>query len=378
MSALIGLLALLVVGANIFYLACIWFTLQFFRQSRPMTVPIVQDVSILVPICGLDEGAWDNWLSLCQQACDRYEVLFGVVDPQDPAVPVLQHLQAKFSDRVRVLTGLTPRGANHKDSTLSYLLEVAQFDWLILADSDIRVAPDYIQTVVGPLVNGKVDMITCAFIARSPQYFWAAIASLGRCCDFIPSALIARSLDGGLRFAIGMTMALHRSTLEAAGGLHLNRIGSDYNLGKRVAQAGYRVELSHLIMESDTGRETAHQLYQRELRWSRTIRFNRGMVYYTLIVCYGSLLTVPLLAIAADRPWVMGLCLVTWLIRYSQATIAILAMDALGLLRWLWALPIRDTVSLVVWGMGCLGRRVLWRGRHLTIRGDGLIHEASH
>ncbi|MGI0491805.1 glycosyltransferase [Alkalinema pantanalense CENA528] len=391
-----GILLILILGSIVFYLACIAFTWDFFRkapvnthQNRKHPVdnqpvddranlvanPVANQVSILVPICGLDAGAWENWTSLCHQQCDRYEILFGVVDFNDPAVLLLYELQKAYPDRVRIFPGLTPRGANHKDSTLSYLLEQAQYDWLILADSDIRVAPDYIQTVVSPLLNGQVGMITCAFIARSPQHLGAAIASLGRCCDFIPSALIARAMDGGLRFAIGMTMALHRSTLEAAGGLHLNRIGSDYNLGKRVAAAGYRVELSHLIMESDTGRERLRDVYQRELRWSRTIRFNRGSIYYTIAFCYGPIYCLPLLLLQGYHDWVIIVSIATLTLRYGQAAIAILSMGAPKLLSWLWVLPLRDGLSFIVWLVGCFGRQVFWRGRKLQIQEDGLIHE---
>ncbi|MEB3292080.1 MAG: glycosyltransferase [Synechococcales bacterium] len=370
-----GIVLFLILSAQAFYLACIWQTLRFFRQPQPRSAMMPSDVSILVPICGLDEGAWENWTSLCHQQCDRYEILFGVVDPCDPAVPILQKLHSTYPDRVRLFTGLTPRGVNHKDSTLSYLVEAAQYDWLILADSDIRVEPDYIQTVISPLLNGDIGMITCAFIARNPDYWGSAIASLGRCCDFIPSALIARAMDGGLRFAIGMTMALHRVTLEAAGGLHLNRIGSDYNLGKRVAAAGYQVELSRLIMESDTGRESLSQVYQRELRWSRTIRFNRGAIYYTMVFCYGLFFALSLLLVNKFNSLSAIVFVLTISMRYVQAGIAIWYMSAFRLVKWLWLLPFRDILSFWIWLMGCFGNQVFWRGRRLRIKGDGLIRE---
>ncbi|MBD2327173.1 glycosyltransferase [Alkalinema sp. FACHB-956] len=374
-----AILLLLILGSIVFYLACIAVTWNFFRKAASNSShhvdSVANQVSILVPICGLDAGAWENWTSLCHQQCDRYEILFGAVDSDDPAVPLLYELQKHYPDRVRIFTGLTPRGVNHKDSTLSYLLEQAQYDWLILADSDIQVAPDYIQTVISPLINGQIGMITCAFIARSPQHLGSAIASLGRCCDFIPSALIARAMDGGLRFAIGMTMALHRSTLEAAGGLHLNRIGSDYNLGKRVAAAGYRVELSHLIMESDTGNEPLQAVYQRELRWSRTIRFNRGNIYYTIAFCYGIVYCIPLLLLSGSPHWGIIVSIATLILRYGQAAIAMLSMGAPRLLPWLWVLPLRDCMSFGIWLAGCFGQQVFWRGRKLQIRKDGLISE---
>uniref|UniRef100_B8HQI2 Glycosyl transferase family 2 n=1 Tax=Cyanothece sp. (strain PCC 7425 / ATCC 29141) TaxID=395961 RepID=B8HQI2_CYAP4 len=367
-------LLVLVAGSVVFYLFCALCTWQFFRSKEPVLSPGESGgISVLVPVRGLEEGAWENWLSLCTQNYPNYEVLFGVTDPADPAVPLLKELAKRYSERVQLFTNLEPRGLNHKDSNLSYLLEVVQNDILVFADSDIRVSPDYLSRVTAPLADPRVGMVTCAYIGYHPQSTGAAIASIGRCFDFIPSVLIARRLDQGLRFAIGVTIAMRRSTLEAAGGLHFNRIGSDYNLGKRVAQAGYRVELSHYVLNSDTGQEGIAEVMQRELRWARTIRFNRGPIYYTMVFCYGTVYCLPLLLLAGLHPWTIAITVVTLLIRYAQALVSIFSMNCKGLIPWLWLIPLRDLLSLVVWLNGAFGQFVYWRGRRLRISGDGLL-----
>jgi ceramide glucosyltransferase len=367
---------ILIAGSIAFYLACTVFTWQFFANplANAEAHP-TPGVSILVPVCGLDEGAWENWTALCQQDYPEYEVLFGVVDPTDPAVPTLKRLAETFPDRVRLFIGLEPRGVNHKDSTLTYLLEEMRHEWIIFIDSDIQVTPNYIRTVTAPLTDPKVGMVTCAFVGHNPQFVGAALASLGRCCEFIPSALVARAMDGGLRFAIGSTIAMRKEALTAAGGLHLNRIGSDYNLGKRTAKAGYRVELSRYLLESDTGQESIAQLFQRELRWARTIRFNRGAIYYTIVFCYGVVFCLPLLLITHFQPWAIFLTLVTIAIRFLQAIVAMVMLGCPKLFRWIWLLPFRDLLSLLIWALGAFGSKVYWRGRQLRIEGDGLIKQ---
>ncbi len=373
MTSLAIALSSLIVGSIVFYASCLWFTRHFFAVPPPIEEISTEGVSILVPVCGLDEGAWDSWAAFCKQDYDTYEVLFGVVEPTDPAIPVLKKIVDLFPDRARLLTGLLPRGINHKDSTLSYLLESARHEVIIFADSDICVSLDYIQTVTEPLADPKVGLVTCAFVGHDPQFLGAALASIGRCCDFIPSALIARAIDGGLRFAIGATIVTRKSTLADFGGLHLDRIGSDHNLGKRAASAGYQVELSHYILESDTGRESIGQLVKRELRWARTIRFNRGWVYYTMVFCYGTVYCLPLLLITGFAHWAIGLTFATFAIRYTQAWGAAVNLNCSNLLRWFWVLPLRDVLSFGVWVMGAFGRGVYWRGRKLRIEGDGLI-----
>ena len=377
MITLLEVLLVFLIGSSIlFYLTCAVFTHQFFTPpiKRLSTADHSQPpVSILVPVCGLDAGAWDNWSSFCLQTYPSYEVLFGVTDPHDPAMPMLQRVVETYADRARLFYGLEPRGINYKDSNLSYLLEEARHEIIIFADSDIRVDADYIQTVTAPLADEKVGLVTCAFTGYHPQSLEAAIASFGRCFDFIPSLLIARKLDQGLRCAVGATIATRKTTLASFGGLHFNRIGSDYNLGKRAAQAGYRIELSLYVLESDTGNETIAQVFQRELRWARTIRFNRGAQYYSMVFCYGTVYCLPLLLLSEFADWAIGLSCATIIIRYIQVLIAIVNIHCLKLLPWLWVLPLRDVLNFVVWFAGAFGQGVHWRGRQLRVEGDGLI-----
>jgi ceramide glucosyltransferase len=372
-TVLVNLLLILIGGSVVFYIACALCTLQFFASSEEIADAPQSAVSLMVPVCGLDAGAWENWSSLCTQDYPNYEVLFGVTDPQDPAIPLLERLVATYPERVRLFTGLKPRGINYKDSNLSYLLEASQHEVIIFADSDIRVNPNYIRTVTAPLVDSEVGMVTCAFIGYNPKSLGGAIASLGRAFDFIPSLLIARILDGGLRGAIGATIATRKTTLAYYGGLHLNRIGSDYNLGKRAVQAGYQVELSRYVLESDTGKETIRQVFQRELRWARTIRFNRGSQYYTMVFCYGTIYCLPLLLLSGFAIWAIAFTVAVWFIRYAQVLVSIFCLRSPKLLYWLWALPLRDVLSLVIWARGAFGQSVYWRGRRLRVVEDGLI-----
>lgn len=372
--ALLGL-GLLLAGAWVFYLACAIATVRFFRAQPTQTLTHSPPVSIMVPVCGLEPDSWGNWSSFCLQNYADYEVLFGVVDPADPAIPVLQQVVAAFPQRAQLFFGLEPRGINYKDSSLSYLLEKAQYPTLIFADGDIQVDRNYIRTFIAPLERPKVGMVTCVYLGHHPKTSDAALASLGRGVDFIPSLLLARVLDRGLRCAVGVTIATTREALTQYGGLQLNRIGSDYNIGKRCAQAGWRVELPPVVLESDTGAEGFGNLVKRELRWARTIRFNRGPQYYTMAFCYGTVYALLLLPLTGGAPWAIAVAIATWGLRYGQAIACVRSLRAPGLLRWLWLLPVRDGLSFGVWLLGCFGSHVYWRGRRLKIEADGLIRQ---
>jgi ceramide glucosyltransferase len=382
-QVLSGFLILLILGSICFYFAGALLTWQFFRgrstprsasQSRPSFFPEVP-VAILVPIKGIDPDAWRNWSAFLAQDYPDYQVWFGVMHEDDPAIPIVQAIVAADPDRAHLLVGLPPRGPNHKDSNVSYLLEQTNAEWIVFADSDIRVTPDYLRIVTAPLQDDRVGMVTCSYLARRPKFIGSALASLARCCDFMPSLLIARAIDGGVKLGIGVTMAVRRSALVAAGGLVFNRIGSDYNLGARIARAGYRVELSDYLLESDTGSESIGDVILRELRWARTIRFNRGPVYYGQIFCFGLVYCLPLLVLTGFSSGAIGLTGLTLFARYVQATIATACLDAPQLQRWFWLLPLRDVMSFGIWIGGGYGRTIYWRGRRLKVQGDGVITE---
>lgn len=371
------ILVVLIIASIAFYLFCTFATYHFFRIQQPLKIDFQPPLSLMLPVCGLDAGAWDNWVSFSKQDYPDYEILFGVRDLDDPAIPVLQKLSETFPEKVRLYTNLSPLGANHKDSILNYLLAEAKHEYIVFADSDIRVTSDYLKKNIAPLADPKVGLVTCAFIGRNPQSLGAAIASFGRCFDFIPSALIARILDGGVKFAVGATLVTRKATLKDAGGLQFNRIGSDYNLGKRVVNAGYQVELSHYLLESDTGNETLWNVMIREVRWARTIRFNRGSQYYGMVFCFGTVYSLLLLLVTGFAQWAIAVTLLTWFVRYFQVMVAVISLDAPKLLPWLWSLPLRDFLSLSIWLQGAFGQKVFWRGRYLQIEGDGIIQEQA-
>jgi ceramide glucosyltransferase len=325
----------------------------------------------------MDAATWQNLLSFCRQEFEAYELLIGTVDDNDPVVPLLRRLAALYPDRVRLFIGLAPRGPNHKDSILAHLLEAARYDIAVFADVDMRPRPGYLKMVTAPLEDPSVGLVTCVYADRNPGSVSQAMASLGRCADFIPNLLLGEALAGGLRFGVGVTLATRRQTLNAAGGLCVNRIGSDYNLGRRIAESGYRVVLSSEVLDWATEREPFRQLFLRELRWARTTRWNHGAQYYGVALCYGTIYSLALILVAGGASWSLALAFVAFAARTSQSMVCLRAFDCRELWHWLCLLPARDGLSLAVWIGGTYGRNVVWRGRRLRIQADGLITEIS-
>lgn len=370
-------LLILIVGSTAFYAWCAIAVGRFFSTPMPETSTNDQPVSILIPVCGVDEYALLNWQSFCKQDYETYEVLFGVMNPNDPAVPLLKELVEKFPSCAKLLFGLAVNGINHQVSNLIHLHSAAQHELVVITDSDMRVEPNYLRTVTAPLADPAVGVVTCGYVTHEPKFLVAALAAMGRCIDFIPSMLVARSLDGGMRCAFGATLATRKSVLEKIGGLQslVNRVASDFQIGSRAAEAGYRVEFSQYVLETDSGRESFLSLFRRELRWSRSSRWLRGSQYYGLTFTFGSVYCIPLLLLSGFQSWAVIVCGVAIALRITQALVAIYSIGCPKLIWWLWALPIRDLTSFVVFVAGAFGQTIYWRGRQLQLGVGGVLTE---
>ncbi|MGC8492666.1 MAG: glycosyltransferase, partial [Syntrophobacteraceae bacterium] len=377
----------LMIASFAFYILCgisvTWFT----REKRRKTGSCQEPVSLLVPVCGIDGRAYENWARLCRQKHPDYEVLFCVMDPKDPAVPILKELVDKCARRLSGFTARrvqlhfskSPIGTNHQICNLIHLLKMAEHEWVVFADSDIRVGPEYLSTVTAPLSARSVGVVTCGYLDRTPRSLGAAVAALDRGIDFTPSVLLARKLDGGLKFAMGATIAVKKSVIAGFGGLEtlLNRIGSDYHIGKMASEAGYRVLLSHYVIDNDCGKESLPDVFERELRWARTIRINRGIQFYGLGFSYGTVYCIPLLLLSGFAGWALWACGLVFAARLFQAAAVFWSLDAPWLALWVWALPIREAMNFAVWAAGCFGHTVKWRGRRLRIAQGGLVFDAA-
>ncbi len=239
--------AVLVVAAVPFfyYLIAIYSAWRFFRRPAAPRGNFTPPVSILKPVRGLDAAAYANFASFCEQDYPEYEMLFCVGDADDPVIPVVGKLAADFPRRsIRVLIGSNRSGSNDKVAKLCRLASEARHDVLVLSDSDIRVTPSYLRTVVAPLQDPQVGAVTCLYLQTDEKTLADHLQAIGQVSDFYAGVLVARQLDG-MKFALGSTIVVTRERLAETGGFEAleNRVADDLQVGRRIAEKGYRVEL---------------------------------------------------------------------------------------------------------------------------------------
>jgi ceramide glucosyltransferase len=356
-----------------FYLFGAWAAVRFFGRpgrSAPPAADFAPPVSILKPVRGLDRGAYENFASFCRQDYPEYEILFGATDENDQAVAVIRQLMRDFPQRpIRLLLAVERNGANDKVAKLCRLVREARHSLLVITDSDVRVAPDYLRDVAALFADQRVGAVTALYRALEAPSFGAALDAVGASASFASSALVARALEG-LKFTMGSTMATTRERLAEIGGFEalLDLHSDDYEFGRRIADRGYRVELAPKPVDMEFPSETLGDYLRHELRWVIGIRHIRPGGHFGMIMTHGLFWAALAAAVAAT-----GAQAAAWLCAYLAVRLVtgwIVGVWGLGdpvLRRKLWLLPLHDFFAFLTWLASFVVNRIEWRGLIFTL-----------
>jgi ceramide glucosyltransferase len=367
-------LALVASLAALGYTAFALTRIRAFAERRDRAHPRRPPATILKPLRGADPGLYENLRSFCEQDYPVFQVVFGVRDAADPAVPVVERLVRDLPARdLTLIVDDRVIGANLKVSNLANMYGAAKYDLLVVADSDMRVGPTYLDTVLGPLADPTVGVVTCLYSGRSVGGVWSALGAMFVNEWFLPSALVARALRPG-RYCFGATMAVRRDAFESVGGFTALApyLADDYMLGALVNARGLRVWLSSyvvedVILEPDLGTLVAH-----ELRWARTMRTAEPAGYASSFLMYSLVLSFLYLLLSSSGALgavVVGGALALRIgVHYAVRRLLRLAEPARP-----WLTPLREVLCFAIWAASFLGRTVEWGGREFSVSPDGRL-----
>jgi ceramide glucosyltransferase len=340
-------------------------------------------VTVLKPLCGTEPGLYENLRSFCQQDYPEYQIVFGVRDPADPALRVVERLMAELpSVPIDVVIDTRQHGNNHKISSLVNMLSRARHEVLAIADSDAFVGPDYLRTVTASLLDPKVGLVTCVYRGMPTLRIWSRLGAMYINEWYMPSVLLAW-LFGHESYVSGQTMCLRRGTLQAIGGLRAiaDYLADDYRLGELVRGLGLRIELSPYLLKAEHHEPTLDLLTRHELRWMSTLRVLRPRSFRMIFLTFSlPLATFGLALTALAEP---SLKMAAWAL--FQITVAArLALHFAHRLRGerslfadLWLLPVRDVLICWVWWRSFFTSRLTWRGNEFDVGADGIMRKPS-
>ena len=367
LSILFAVLALCGAG---YYAACLGASLRFLSEPKSEgkhTPP----VTILKPVKGADAESEACFRSHFEIDYPEYQLAFGVADKNDPAVSIIEKLRDEF-DKVDAHLVFCPEqlGANRKVSNLAQMLPAAKHDHLVINDADMLVRPEYLREVMAPFANEKIGFVTCVYRALPGKTIWSKVEALGISTEFMPAVLLARMIEGGVNFGLGATLACTKKALAAMGGFEylLNRLADDYDLGTGIKRAGFETALSPYVAETHAPDYDLHSFWNHQIRWNRTVRDARPVGYAGLIFTFGIFWSLLTLAFSHGALWAALLFAAVLGMRYLMAIGAGgIALNDQYLIRDLWLLPLRDAMSLAVWGASYFGKTVVWRGERFTL-----------
>lgn len=365
-TALTAAGALLSALASLYALAALSCRPRTWRPVHGATASAPVPVSVLKPLCGAEPHLERNLATLCRQTHPCYQLVFGVRDPGDPAAATVARLTRRFPELdMRLVVDPRVHGSNLKVSNLINMRAAARHPWLVLADSDIGVEPDYLERVTAPLADPGTGIVTCLYRGVALGGFWSRLGVLFIDSWFAPSVGVA-SRAGSSAFGFGATIALRADTLRAIGGFEAlkDRLADDFWLGELTRRQGLATVLSEVVVSTDVTEHSLALLWRRERRWMQTIRALNPPGYAFCFVTF----TLPMLALGlwlAPAPW--------------NGALALPGLCARMLLHWraqpralaLPLAPLRDCLLLAEWLGAFGGSTTRWRGHLLRVDGRG-------
>jgi ceramide glucosyltransferase len=376
-TTVVYLVLILATFPFIYYLIALFSAWRFFRRDPHAPSSFTPPLSILKPIRGIDPDAYANFASFCRQDYPAdYEIVFCVGSANDPVLPIIEKLQREHPERqIRVLFGTGGSAAvNDKVAKLARLASEARHEYLVISDSDVRVRPDYLRTLIAPLSSPETGAVTCFYVSTGEKSFADDLHTIGMVSDFYPGLLVARQLDG-VKFALGTTIATTRTRLAGFGGYRSieNRPADDLLVGRLIAGQGYKVELLPYTIEAVSDYQSMNELVHKRMRWLVVMRHMRPWGHFGLIFTHGLAWSIAAVLIDPAPVIVAGYIGAYLLLRVAMTWV----IGVHGLKRSvLWGkIPLVvawDALAAAMWLVSFVRSSIRWRGGEYYIR-DGML-----
>jgi ceramide glucosyltransferase len=361
----------------IYYLIALYSSWRYFRQPQGSPDPsFTPPVSNLKPIRGLDPDAYENLASFCRQDYPDYELVF-CIDANDPGVTeVLDKLTRDFPERtIRILYGSGRVATNDKVAKLARLASEAAYEIVVISDSDVRVRPDYLKSIIAPLRNPKVGAVTCFYLPTEVTTFTDHLQTAGMMSDFYPGILVAWQLDG-VKFALGTTIATTRTKLSGIGGYGSidDRPGDDLLVGRLIAEQGFEVVLLPYVVETVPDYQSMWALLHKRLRWIVVMRHMSPWGHLGLLLTQGLPWSIAAVAVHPTAATALGFFGTYMGLRVAMTwIIGVHGLKQPRFWKQMPLIPVWDAIAFFIWLTSFLRHSIRWRGADYYIRDGKLV-----
>lgn len=349
--------------------------------GRPSPAPRGRPaISILKPLCGVDDDLARNLECFAALDWPEYEVLLGVRGPDDAACPVARRLEALHPGRFRLVFQRGEPGLNPKVNQLVTLARAARHRLLVVSDSNVRVEPGYLAEIAALLEDPGVGLVSHAIVGVGERRLGSLFDALHLAGSVAPGVVAAQALCGQ-DIVVGKSMAFRREDLLALGGFEAAKdvLAEDFVLGRMVSRKlGKRVALGRRPIQNVSVARGVGDFVARYGRWAVLHRTVTGRAVHLSQACLN-----PVLLGAAALAVEPGLVTLTALGGLCAGKAAIdgacgRALRPGGFRPWQLALvPVKDLVYAAAWARGLVRRSVTWRGNRIRVLAGTRIEAAD-
>lgn len=377
-AAWLALLAL--AGIGTFYVVLASVVAMWVGRRLPASPPDdgasrerAPSVTILKPLHGAEPGLFENLASFASQDYPApVQIVLGIQNPADSAIAVARQLQAAFPAlAVDFVIDGRVHGTNRKVSNLINMAREIRHEVIVLADSDMRVGPGYLRSLIAELSRPGVGAVTCPYDGVALGNVWSELSRLAIDSHFLPGVVLGSSL-GLAHPCMGSTIALRRETVERIGGFRVlaDELADDHALGAHVRRLGLLVRVAPFTVGHICPERSLSEVAAQELRWQRTVRQVAPGGHL------GSIVTHPVAFAAAAFAIGPGQIAAAFVLAAIAARLGLClaAERAFGLKPHpYWLVPARDLLSFALFVASFFGRRVSWRGHHYDVARSGAL-----
>ena len=337
-------------------------------------------VSIIKPTKGVDQSAFENFGSFCQQEYGGdHELLFCVEEPSDPAVPVIRRLIETYPDEQIRLIFSDSADAPSFGKLKNMIAGVAEssYDVVIFSDSDARVPPTFLRDTVACTRDPALGIAFGTPGYAGSEDWPAALTSIS--VNELALRITTLHVFGLFDGAIGTTMVARKEVIEEVGGLEQLgwHIADDIQLARLIRGQRYRIRLLRQPARIIHQHDSFTGWWAHRHRWLVIIRH-----YWPALFALMNLVDLALwwglayLGIALIRDGNVPIALGAVLVALTTAFVSAAAVNAFlarneKLWRFLWVVLVQELLRLPLVLYSLVKNDVVWRGRRFRVHPDG-------
>lgn len=325
-------------------------------------------VTIFKPLKGVDESLEANLTTFFRLDHPRYELLFGVSDANDPAIPLVERLIRRYPEiPARLVVSARRFGHNPKVNNLCNLASFARHGLWVISDSNVAVSEDYLRDLTTHMQQPHVGLVTSLIRGVGGGTVGACLENL-HLNGFIAGSTLAVSQLLRIPVSIGKSMMLRRETVEQLGGFEAfaDYLLEDGLIGREVRRLGYRTATTFNAVENVNRGWPLKSFFSRHLRWAVMRRQLNVLHYGAELVSNPIALSVLALAVSPTMPAAM-IAAAVWLTKILLELMTIRLVGGRADFLSAALLPLKDLIVGAIWPLPFFTNRVHWRGNILRV-----------